>query len=172
MRKIYSVFVAVLLLLTPYAQAKTCAGNSCNYIDNSTNSDFSSGLTGWTTGGASIATEACYSSNAAELQNTEYLSQSLYVDGTYSSFKLTFRAFLPGDTDNFYDELKVRVTNTDTGVYEEQVLHGSSYTSHCGSNSFYLANNYSNAHVTVKFSSGSLSSHVWQIDDVGFWAYY
>lgn len=172
MRKIYSVFVAVLLLVVPYAEAKTCSGISCNYIDAATNSGFSSGLSYWTTGGATVVTGSCFSSNMAQLDNTDYVQRSFNVDDSYTSYKVVFRAYLPGDNDNFYDELKVRVTNDDTGAYEEYVLHGSSYTNNCNYNTFYLSNDYDGANVTVKISSGNFSLLDWQIDDVGFFATY
>jgi hypothetical protein len=171
MRKIFSVFVAVLLLVAPYAQAKTCFGISCNYIDAATNSHFGSGLSYWNTGGASVATGNCYSSNMAVLNPGEWLERDQFeVDDVYTSYKVQFRAWLVNDNDNFYDELKVRVTNDDTGVYEEWVLHGSNYTNHCGYNTFNLNNDYDGANVTVKFTSGNFTLKDWQIDDVGFFA--
>jgi hypothetical protein len=174
MRKIFIVFVAVLLLVTPYAQAKTCAGFTCNYID--TNSGFESGLTSWTTGGVTVATGNCYSSNMANFipgPPGRWLQRDQFqVDDTFTSYKLVYRAWLVNDANNFYDELKVRVTNDDTGVYEEQVLHGSNYTNACGSNEFNLVNDYDGARVTVKFIMGNFTIRTWQVDDVGFFATY
>jgi hypothetical protein len=94
------------------------------------------------------------------------------VDDTFTSYKLVYRAWLVNDANNFYDELKVRVTNDDTGVYEEQVLHGSNYTNACGSNEFNLVNDYDGARVTVKFTMGNFTIRTWQVDDVGFFATY
>jgi hypothetical protein len=119
-----------------------------------------------------VTENVCYGSYVAALDNGEAIWRFPYVDATYSSFKLQFRAYLPGDTNNFYDELKVTVKNNATQVTETMYLHGNSYDTHCGYNSFYLSNDYSNANVTVTFQSGGLSSHVWQVEDVGFFAYY
>jgi hypothetical protein len=170
MKKLFSVFVAMVLFVVPYAQAKTCFGVSCNYIDGATNSGFEQGLSYWTTGGATVATGSCYSSNMAVFDNGDYVSRSFYVDNTYTSYKVIFRAYLPGDNDNFYDELKVRVTNNDTGAYEEYTLHGSSYTNSCNYITFNLSNDYDYANVTVKITSGNFSLLDWQVDDVGFFA--
>ena len=172
MRKIFSVLVAVLLLVAPYAQAKTCTGISCNFID--TNAGFDSGLTDWTTGGVTVNTGSCYSSAMAHFvpgPPGRWLQRDQFeVDTAYASYKLVFRAWLVNDNNNFYDELKVRVTNDDTGAYEEWVLHGSTYTNHCDFNTFYLSNDYDNARVTVKFYIGNFTIRTWQIDDVGFFA--
>ena len=174
MKTICTVLLALSVLLTPLAQAKTCSGTWCNYID--TNDGFESGGANWSYWGVSFPLETtCYSNNhAAEMQNTEWIQRPYWnVDNTYSSFNLQFRAFLPGDSDNYYDELKITVTNLTTNVSEIFYLHGSSYNgAQCGKNVIPLANNYSNADVTVKFQSGTFSSHNWQIDDVGFFAFY
>jgi hypothetical protein len=176
MKKIYLVLLALVVLATPYAEAKTCYGISCNYIDAATNSGFDNATHGqyWTyDSGVTFVTEnSCYSSYVAALDNGEAIWRFPYVDATYSSFKLSFRAYLPGDTNNFYDELKITVKDNSTNVTETMYLHGNSYDTQCGYINFYLSNNYSNHNVTVTFQSGGLSSHVWQIDDVGFFAYY
>lgn len=176
MKKIYLVMLALVVLVTPYAEAKTCYGISCNYIDAATNSGFENATHGqyWTyDSGVTFVTEnSCYSSYVAALDNGEAIWRFPYVDATYSSFKLSFRAYLPGDTNNFYDELKITVKDNSTNVTETMYLHGNSYDTQCGYINFYLSNNYSNHNVTVTFQSGGLSSHVWQIDDVGFFAYY
>jgi hypothetical protein len=174
MKKIYVVLVALVVLVTPYAEAKTCAGNSCNYIDAATNSGFSSGGSNWSyDAGVSFATgSACSTGNVAQLQNYEAIWRFPYVDASYSSFKLSFKAYLPGDTNNFYDELKVTVKNNSTQVTETMYLHGNSWDTSCSAYEWYLNNDYSNVNVTVTFEAGGLSSHTWEIDDVGFWAYY
>jgi hypothetical protein len=177
MRKVSAVLFALAVLITPYADAKTCAGISCNYIDAATNSGFENtpnhGQSWNYDAGVTFVTEnSCYNTYVAALDNGEAIWRFPYVDDTYSSFKVQFRAFLPGDTNNFYDELKVTVKNNATQVTETMYLHGNSYDTQCGFVNFYLSNDYSNANVTVTFESGSLSSHVWQIDDVGFFAYY
>lgn len=174
MKTIFSVLVAALLLVAPFAEAKTCFGISCNYIDAATNNHFGSGFAYWTTGGSpAIANPGnCYGSAMAELDNTEYVERSFYVDNAYTSYKVQFRAWLVNDNDNFYDELKVRVTNNDTGAYEQYTLHGSSYVNQCGNITFNLSNDYDYANVTVRVSSGNFSIRKWQIDDVSFFATY
>lgn len=176
MKKIFTVLFALAVLVTPYAEAKTCYGISCNYIDAATNSGFENSNPGayWNyDSGVTFPTESsCYNSHVAQLDNGEAIWRFPLVDAAYSSYKLQFRAYLPGDTNNFYDELKVTVTNRDTGISETMTLHGSSYDTHCGYNTFYLSNDYDYADVTVTFESGTFSNHVWQIDDVGFFAYY
>jgi hypothetical protein len=172
-KKIYSVVAVVMVLVTPIAQAKTCLSTQCNYI---TNGSFPSGsTTGWTLGGGngvSVLTDtSCYGSKVIELQNTEYAQQSFYVDDTYNNgFRLVFRTYHTNDTDNWYDQLKVTVTNTDTNQSETMYLHGNSYSTHCNLHVFSLSNNYSNANVTVKFEVAYLATGEYQIDDVAFWA--
>jgi hypothetical protein len=170
MKKFFSVVVAAMLLFAPYADAKTCTAISCNYID--TNAGFASGFTDWTTGGATIANPGnCYSSAMAELSPGDTLERpAFYVDNSYASYKLVFRAWLVNDNNNYYDELKVRVTNTDTGAYEEMSMNGLSYTNQCGYIVFNLNNDYDLSHVTVKFYTGNFTIRNWQLDDVGFFA--
>lgn len=174
MKKIYLALLAVVVLVTPFAQAMTCYGSVyCNFID--TNSGFESGGLYWNyDAGVTFPLETtCYLNNhVANLDNGEAIWRFPFVNGTFTSFKLSFKAFLPGDTNNFYDELKVTVRNRDTGASETMYLHGNSYDSNCNFNTFYLSNNYSNANVLVTFESGGFSLHPWQIDDVGFFAYY
>jgi hypothetical protein len=173
MKKIFSVLVAVVLFVVPYAEAKTCFGISCNYIDAATNNHFGSGFNYWTNNGATIANPGvCYSSPMAAFSAGANISRGFYVDNAYTSYKVTFRAWLVNDNDNFYDELKVRVTNNDTGAYEQYTLHGSSYTNSCNSITFNLSNDYDYANVTVKISSGNFSIREWQVDDVSFFATY
>jgi len=175
MKKIYVVLVALTVLVTPYAEAKTCYASNCNFID--TNWGFENSTPGQYWGydsGVTFPTETtCYLNNhVANLDNGEAIWRFPFIDGTFSTFKLTFKAFLPGDSGNFYDELKVTVRNRDTGASETMYLHGNSYDSNCNYNEFYLSNNYSNANISVTFESGGFSLHPWQIDDVGFFAYY
>jgi hypothetical protein len=178
MKKIYSVLLAVtVLVFTPYAQAMTCYGGVyCIFTD--TNPGFENATPGqyWSYDtGVTFPTEStCYLNNhVANLDNGEDIWRFPFVNGTFTSFKLQFKAFLPGDTNNFYDELKVTVRNRDTGVEEVMYLHGNSYDgSNCSFNNFYLSNDYSNANTMVLFEAGGLSSHAWQIDDVSFIGYY
>lgn len=174
MKRILVVLFALTVLVTPYAEAKTCYSNWCNYID--TNSGFESSPASqyWSQIGVTFPIETtCYINNhVAELENTEAIWRFPFINGTHTSFTLQFKAFLPGDNNNFYDELKVTVRNRDTGVSETMYLHGSNYNgSNCNYNVFYLSNNYSNANVLVEFESGSFSLLKWQIDDVGLFGY-
>lgn len=169
MRKLFAVVFALSLLFTPHADAKICYGISCNYID--TNWSFSSGFADWgVIGSPTTATGNCYSSTMAIFDNTEGVSRQFYVDNAYTSYKVQFRAWLVGDADNFYDELRIRVTNNTTGYSELHTLHGSSYTNHCGNNVIYLSGDYDYANVTVTFTSGNFSIRQWQIDDPAFFA--
>jgi hypothetical protein len=174
MKKLYCVLLAVTLLVTPYVEAKTCYASYCEFVDN--NPGFENATHGqyWSNVGVTFPVESVCggTSYVAELENTDSIWRFPFADGTYTSFTLSFRATLLNDTDNFYDELKVTVRNRDTGVSEVSYLHGNSYTSHCGLNTIYLSNNYSNANVLVLFESGIFSLHKWQIDDVSFKGYY
>ena len=176
MKKISVVLLALVALVAPYAEAKTCYGTSCNYID--TNAGFQNPNPGdnWSKDpGVTFpsATWCLNTSVVASLDNTEAIWRFPFVDDSYSDFKLRFRAYLVDDTDNFYDELKITVKNRDTGISETMTLHGSSFDN-CEQDfiNFELDNDYSYSDVTVTFESGTFSSHAWQIDDVSFFAYY
>lgn len=178
MKKIHLLLLALAVLAVPFAaQAKTCAGTSCNYIDAATNSGFEFTPNHgqyWTYGSgiSFVPQSACSAGYVAQIGTGSAIWRFPYVDASYSSYKLQFKAFLPGDTNNYYDELKVTVKNNATQVTETMYLHGSSFDSSCSYIDFYLSNDYDLANVTVTFESGGLSSHYWQIDDVGFFAYY
>jgi hypothetical protein len=176
MKKIFVALLALAVLVTPYAEAKTCVGTTCNYIDAATNSGFDNASHGayWSyDSGVTFVTENICSggSYVAALDNGEAIWRFPYIDAAYSSYKLSFKAYLPGDTNNFYDELKITVKNNSTQVTETMYLHGNSYNTSCSAVEFYLSNDYDYVNTTVVFESGGLSSHVWQIEDVGFWAY-
>ena len=173
MKKVLLVLLVLTVLVTPYAQAKTCFGGfSCNYID--TNSGFQSSppSTNWTVSGVSFVTEtSCYNTTAAEFSATDSLSRSFYVDDTYTGgFVLQFRLFLPTDPNSAYDQLVVTVTNDDTSVSEVFYYNGNTYNTQCGSRVITLNNNYSYSDVTVTFYASGLTANPWQVDDVGFFA--
>lgn len=175
MKKIYVIFLALAVVVTPMAQAKSCILNGCQYITNTT---FSGGGTGWTTGGGNgvsyPSTNACGASNtSAQLDNTEYMQQSFYVDDTYVEFHLSFDLYLLNDDDNWYDQLKVTVTDNSTNATETFYFHGSSFDHNCSSPqvSFQLSNNYSLHNTTVKFENAYLALGSYQIDNVGFWGF-
>jgi hypothetical protein len=176
MKKLSVVLLALTLLVTPYAQAKTCFGISCNYIDAASNSGFQATPWDlyWTAGGASPVTETCYSTTAAEIGAGDVLTRDqFYVDNNYTNgFSLQFRLQLPGDTNSAYDQLVVRVKNDDTNVSEVFYFNGNSFTSACGKQIITLSNNYSYHNVTVSFQGSGLTAHPWHVDDVAFFAYY
>jgi hypothetical protein len=174
MKKIYAVLVALAVLVTPYAQAMTCYPSYCEFID--TNPGFENATHGqywnYDPGVTFPNPNTCSTGYVAELDNTEAIWRFPFVNGTFSSFTLSFNVYLPGDTNNFYDELKVTVRNRDTGVEEVTYLHGNSIDTSCTLYTISLSNNYSNRNTMVLFESGSFSSHAWQIDNVSFKGYY
>lgn len=173
MKKVALVLFALTVLFTSYAQAKTCFGISCNYIDTNAGFEANPCDTNWTFSGVSCVTEtSCYNTTVPDIGPTDSVSRSFYVDNTYSSFSLQFRLFLPNDTNSAYDQLVVTVTNDDTSVSEVFYYNGNTYNTQCGKRVITLANDYSNSDVTVTFYGSGLTAHPWQIDDVGFFAYY
>jgi hypothetical protein len=177
MKKIFVVLLALAAVIAPYAQAKTCTGTYCNYID--TNPGFedtpSHGYRWSYVAGVTFApTSVCPSNSSyvAQLENTEEIWRFPFIDAAYSSYKLTFDVYLPGDTNNFYDELTISVKNNTTQITETMTLHGSSFDNCQGTVEFPLNNDYDYDNTTVVFSSGTFSNHVWQIDNVSFLAYY
>lgn len=177
MKKFYAAFlVFVFVVVTPVAQAKSCILNGCQYVSNAT---FSSDGLYWTTGGGNgvtfpYASQCGTTTNkVAHLDNTEYIEQSFYVDDTYVEFSLNFNLWHLNDTNNFYDQLRITVTNDDTNVSEVFYIRGSSFTTNCSSlqQNYNLANDYSNANVTVKFDVSYSSLGQYEIDNVGFWGF-
>jgi len=175
-KKFYSIVLVMILALTPFAEAKTCYINECNYI---TNGGFASGsLSSWTTGGGGTVTtvnDPCYGSKAAQLGNTQWIQQSMYVDDTYTGgFSLQFKLYLNNDTNNFYDQLTIRVTNNDTGVSETFYIHGNSFSTNCSGATqvINLSNDYSLHNTTVRFENAYLATGTYLIDDVALWATY
>lgn len=176
--------LALLVLVTPAAEAKTCFGFTCNYID--TNQGFSNNCNDWSCPGPTYfpsfpnATTCSNSSKVAQIGNYAVLKRSFEVDDTFANsysigdtpFRLEFELLLPGDSNNFYDELTVTVRNDDTGIEETRVYRGTNSDSCQTIDDFWLENDYSEANVTVTFRGGGLLLHPWQIDDVSFWAHY
>lgn len=175
MKKIFIVLLALTALVSPYAQAKTCSGSSCNYID--VNGDFQSSPASshWSpdTGVLFIGEGLCYYTTVADIPPGKGIDrETFYVDGNFSSFQVQFRAFLPVDINSVYDELRVIVTNTDTGVSEVLTMNSYNSSQSCSKRTFSLSRNYSHAHVKVRFEIGGLAQYGWQIDDVTFFAFY
>ena len=176
MKKLYAVLIVVVLVVTPVAQAKSCILNGCQYVTNAT---FSSSGLDWTTGGGNGVTfpnaSQCgtTTNKVAHLDNTEYIEQSFYVDDTYTEFHINFDLYHLNDSNNWYDQLKITVRNDDTSASEVFYIRGSSFTTNCSSlqQNFILANDYSNANVTVKFEVAYLALGQFEIDNVGFWAF-
>lgn len=171
------------LLVVPIAEAKTCAGLACNYID--TNPGFSSDCTYWDCPGPTYypsfpnSTTCSNSTKVCQLGNYAVIKRHFEVDDTYentygigiTAFKLKFDLNLPNDSNNFYDELTVTVRNDDTGDEETTVYRGTNVGS-CQTIDLVLYDDYSEANVTVTFRAGGLLLHPWQIDNVSFWAYF
>lgn len=164
------VLIAVILAVYPLAvQAEYCYEDFGCYYE--TDGQFINGGTYWTeSAGTAYPTPLrCGSySKLAELQGGEYVQQSFYVNHQHPSFTVVFTAYLQNDTNNWYDDLTVRVTNTDTGQYEIRTLRGDSFSSSCSSISFNLSNDYSYANVTLKFSVGGFATGTYEVDGVAF----
>lgn len=175
-KKIYAALVVVVLAVTPVAQAKSCILNGCQYVTNAT---FANSGTDWTTGGGNGVTfpnaSQCgtTTNKVAHLDNTEYIEQTFYVDDAYTEYHLNFDLYHLNDSNNWYDQLKVTVTNEDTSATETFYIRGSSFTTNCSSlqQNFILANDYDYADVTVRFEVSYLSLGQFEIDNVGFWAF-
>ncbi|MGN6185319.1 MAG: hypothetical protein ACTHQM_16900 [Thermoanaerobaculia bacterium] len=172
-----AIAVIVFSLLTaPFAQAKTCFGISCNYIDAASNSNFQASPwdTNWSASGASSVIEGCFGTVAAEIGPGDTLTRGPFtVDNTYTNgFALQFRLQLPNDTDSAFDQLAVTVTDNTTSTSEVFYYNGNTFTSNCNIRVIPLVNDYSNHSVTVSFTGGGLTSHPWHLDDVGFFAYW
>jgi hypothetical protein len=172
MKKSWLVFaVAVILAMPISAHAQSCIWLSCNYV---TDGGFNSGGTYWNPVNVSFGSVAadCRTSSIAYMQDSGTISQSFYINGVGNSFELDLHAYLENDTDNWWDQLTIRIHNDDTNEFERFYLHGSTYDTDCGLLSYYpLANDYSYSNVTVTISSSYLTTGTWQIDDVAFWAH-
>lgn len=171
MKKLQFAVVALAILAFPFsAQAKTCFWGSCNYVEDGA---FVNSGTYWTEASTTYPTvTGCTSLGStivAQVGNSGYVEQTFEVDSSYTSYNVDFRAFLLNDTDNWYDQLKVTVTNLDTNQSEVFYLRGSSYTTSCNLNSFTLSNDYDNATVKVRFDVSYSTLGTWQVDDVAFW---
>jgi hypothetical protein len=170
MTKAKRVVLAVILAIYPLAvQAEYCYEDFGCYYE--TDGQFINGGTSWTesAGTAYTTPSRCGSSSKlAELQGTEYVQQSFYVNNSHPSFTVVFHAYLQNDTNNWYDDLEVRVTNNDTNQYETLTLHGDSFSSTCSPLSFNLSNDYSNANVTLRFKGGTVATGTYEVDGVAF----
>lgn len=163
--------VSLLILALPFsAQAKECWGFQpvCNYI---TDGDFANGGASWTesAGTSYPSVYRCnYTTNVAEMQGTEYIEQTVSVDQSHSEFGISFEAYLQNDTNDWYDELKVTVTNLTTNQSEIFYLRGSSYNSTCTAQTYALSNDYSNTNVKIRFQVGTYALGTWEVDHVTF----
>ena len=165
MKSVRLALIAVVILAVPVT-ASACLFSACDYITNGT---FTNNGTGWNTGGASFVNgTGCSTSKMAELAPGEYIEQT-FTPGAHSSWELLYRAFIVNDTDNYYDQLMITVTNNSTSQVEAFNLRGSSYTSSCTYLSHILSNDYDNVSVTVRFEVQSLGTSSWRIDNVAFW---
>jgi hypothetical protein len=167
------VLFSLIVLAAPLSvQAQTCFWYSCDYIvDGNMETASSWDVTGtiWET-----VPSCLYGSpntTVAALQNTEAVSQDLYVDGSATTWELEFNAFLVDDTENWYDQLKVTVKNLDTNQTETLYLHGNNYDTSCDKVVMTLNNDYSDANVRVKFETAYLATGTYQIDNVSLWGH-
>lgn len=127
-------------------------------------------MTGGSVTFPSVAICGGNASERVQLDPGESIQQTFDV-GVFSLYELIATYHLINDTDNYYDQLTITVTNNDTNVSEAFYLRGSTWTN-CPltAQSFTMANDYDNANVTVCFYVSSLSTSGWYIDNVGFWA--
>lgn len=160
-----SVVISVLAI-SSQAMAQSCIMASCYW---ETDGVFANGGYYWDeSAGTTYPTSTqCWTSRVAQLGPGDYVQQSFWVPGG-ETVDVTFRAYLLNDTNNFYDDLTVTVTNHNTNQTELFRLRGSTYDTICDSLRFVLQNNYDDAYVTLKFRAGSLMSGTWQIDNVQF----
>lgn len=172
MKKLQLALIALVILAFPFsAQAKSCFWNSCDYI---TDGQFASSGTYWNYNSYvsfPLANNVCNTSRVAEIGNNGVLSQTFYVDDSFTSYELVFHPILLNDTDNWYDQLKVTVYNHTTNSYETFYLRGSSFSNSCNNEVYALSNDYDNDYVTVSFEVAYLSLSNWQIDNVQFWGH-
>lgn len=176
MKRIYRILLAVVLLVSSVTtHAKQCFDffpAFCEYIDNG---GFGSGYSGWDSySGTTIdnPTRCGYSTNLLQMPYGSFIEQTFYVDDEFTQFDIGFFAYLQNDTNNYYDELTITVTNTTSNQSEMFRLRGSTYNTTCARQGRTLQNDYSNSWVTVTFEVGSLTSGLWEIDDVSFSAIY
>jgi hypothetical protein len=158
--------VIFVFSISSQAVAQSCILQSCCW---ETDGVFANGGNYWDEGpGTTYPISAiCQTSRVAQLDAGEYVQQSFWVGGG-ETVDVTFCAYLLNDTENYYDELTVTVTNHNTNQSELFRLRGSTYNTICSSHKVTLQNNYDNANVTLKFRAGSLASGTWQIDNVQF----
>lgn len=172
MRKLQFALIALVVLAFPFAaQAKSCFWGSCDYV---TDGRFVYSGTYWSENAYvsyPLANNVCNTSRVAEISNDGYIEQTFYVDDAYTSYELVFDPFLLNDTDNWYDQLKIIITNHTTNATEIIQLRGSSHTNSCNSETFTLSNDYDNDYVTVRFEVAHLTLSNWQVDNVQFWGH-
>lgn len=162
LRKFVAAIALAVLMLPTSAHATTY-----NHI---TNGNFSSNLTGWSSTGTIATVGICGggSSKRVQLDPGEYVEQT-FTASQFSLWELTATYHLINDTDNYYDQLTMSVTNNSTSVTEGFYLRGSTWTNCGGGTTSTMSNDYDNISVTVRFEVSSLSTSGWYIDNVGFW---
>ena len=175
MRRYRALFLLAVMAVSINAHGKVCYEFFVPWCDYILNGNFNNGGADWTESSTTSFPNVyrCGSwSNVAELQGTEYIEQTFYVDDTFSSFSVGYNAYLQGDTNNWYDELKITVTNLSTNQTELRRLRGSSYDTTCALQSWQLSRNYSNVWVKVRFEAGQYTLGTWEVDNVQFSAIY
>lgn len=169
-----TLFAAVLLtaaLAIPAFGQSSCAYDglcSCDYL----NESFVD-LNDWTDSGVTIEqiADPCLSfspqNDVAEFASSGYMERTFTTSGG-TSYTLEFSYYLPVDQDDWYDVIKVTVTNLDTNQSEIDYFRGSDYDTTCKV-VWNLSNDYSAADVKVKFERGYLGTGTLQIDNASFW---
>lgn len=169
MKKILVVLAIAFLAVPIPAHAKYCMTLSCNYV---IDGSFTNGGADWveSSGVTYPNGNTCSTNTVAQIPQGGYVYQDFYVDESFTSFAVSFKAYLPNDSGNWYDQITITVTNLDTNVSESFTLNGASYDTNCNNNTYTLSNDYDYANVRVKVSVGTWGLRAWQADDVAFWA--
>jgi hypothetical protein len=171
----YRVLFLILAIAMPITgHAKECFDMFVPWCQFITNGDFDNGGSGWSSNAFFTTANRCNATNepVVQLENTEYIEQTFYVDDTFSSFSVGYELFLLNDTNNWYDELKITVTNLSTNATELRRVRGSAFNSTCAAQGWQLSGNYSNVWVKVRFEAGTYTLGTWEVDRVQFSAIY
>lgn|GEM_PF-1710442 len=189
MRKLLllTLIAAASLLGTPAAQAApSCIGVYCDWI---LNGGFEQGTDRsadkWSDSPDMTfpaVRDSCLSgapiTKVAEFTRGEtgpsWVSQLRYP--TYGThYQVAFHIVdLIGDTNSWWDVLRVTVTDYNTNTVEQFTIQGSQFdVSNCATHrwTFNLSNNYYLHNVEVKFEIGAFTTAKFQIDNVSLWSW-
>ena len=167
--------VVASMSVSPPVHAATCFSQWCDWV---VNGRFSNGATGWDKSENTTfpyATGCWGTSRVAQVMPFRpaagWLSQRMHPDyGTV--YSVEFDLYLLDETNTWFDQLKVTVTDLTTGAKEERVIRGDQYNSICPQvrQVFSLSNNYINHDVELKFAAAGTTTGTFQIDNVNFWS--